>query len=139
MIPTRYLLEQGHRDIAIMLGPEYHYTAFKRLEGYKKALGSFGIPYRPELILRSDYTEKGSYQCFLESWEKMPIHPTAFLATNYDSTLGCYMAIRKLNLSIPQNISYIGYSPADRTSSTAANTGGTAAVRNRGGGRQVGL
>ena len=108
-VPTRYLLENGHRDIAIMIGPETHYTAVKRLEGYQKALSEFKVPFRPSLVMHSDYTELGGNQCFLDTWNTLPITPTAFLATNYDSTLGCYMAAQQLHLSIPDSLSYIGF------------------------------
>ena len=48
---TRHLMDLGHRDIAIITGPEEMMVATARLSGFRAALESAGIPLRPELVV----------------------------------------------------------------------------------------
>lgn len=47
---TQYLIECGHRRIAFIGDPEEVYTGRERLQGYKDALLSRGIPYDERLV-----------------------------------------------------------------------------------------
>jgi DNA-binding LacI/PurR family transcriptional regulator len=50
---TRYLLEQGHRSIALINGPSYR--IYQNItQGYMKALAEAGIPYREKLVAQSE-------------------------------------------------------------------------------------
>jgi LacI family transcriptional regulator len=56
------LLEQGHRRIGIIVGPQDIYTSRQRKEGYKAALNRYGIKEDERLIVYSDYTLQGGYE-----------------------------------------------------------------------------
>ena len=55
---TRHLIEQGHREIAIIV-PEHLPEAVERFAGYRKALEDRQIPFNPELVVRGEYTSSG--------------------------------------------------------------------------------
>ena len=42
---TEYLIEKGHRDIAVVTGSNTHFSANERLRGYQNALTQAGIPH----------------------------------------------------------------------------------------------
>ena len=46
-------------------------------------------------------------QCFVSGIQKK--RPTAIFISNYDMTIGAYLAINYLNLKIPDDISVIGF------------------------------
>ena len=51
-LAARYLLEKGCSNVALLNGPLTVYWGFKaRLDGYKRALAEFQIPYQSELAL----------------------------------------------------------------------------------------
>src|SRR5690606_35483820 len=52
------LIEQGHREIAIIV-PETFAVAVERLEGYRKALEDGGIPFNADFVVRGEYTSSG--------------------------------------------------------------------------------
>ena len=49
---TRYLIEHGHRGIALITGPMFNQAAQDRQQGYLRALEEFGIAYDPDLSRR---------------------------------------------------------------------------------------
>lgn len=55
---TRHLIEQGHREIAI-IAPRSYAVAVMRLAGYRKALEDSHIPFNPDLVVRGEYTSSG--------------------------------------------------------------------------------
>lgn len=55
---TRHLIEQGHREIAIIV-PEQFAEAVERFEGYRKALEDSQIPFDPKFVVRGEYTSSG--------------------------------------------------------------------------------
>ena len=105
---TKYLLEHGHRDIAVLLGGEGVYTSDLRYQGFLKALKEYDLEPNPDFIVHTDYTVNNSYDKTLAL-----IHgdkrPTAIFTTNSSTTMGCVMALNYLHLSIPEEISVIGF------------------------------
>jgi len=104
---TQILIDAGHKNIGIILGPEEIFTSQQRLLGYKQALIRNGIIPHDRFVHFSNYTTQGGHDstmCLLEK-EK----PTALFATNYEMTLGVIIAINELNLSIPNDIALIGF------------------------------
>ncbi|MFI3213603.1 MAG: LacI family DNA-binding transcriptional regulator [Eubacteriales bacterium] len=102
------LIQNGHEKIAIITGDPSHYTAKKRIEGYIKALVEAGIPVKSEYIVSGDYTVKGGKEAFHQLWD-LEEKPTAIFASNYDVTLGAYMEINNYQLSIPEDLSIVGF------------------------------
>ena len=53
-VATEYLLEKGHRRIGMLNFSDPIPAKFGRLEGYKQALSSYGVPFDVNLVFESD-------------------------------------------------------------------------------------
>lgn len=109
---TNYLLDAGHKDIALILGNEVIYTTQKRREGYLNAMKEHGVVPREELIVYSDYTMEGGYMA-MKKLLSMNQRPTAVFVTNYEMTLGSMIAINESQIKIPDDLSLIGFDKLD--------------------------
>ncbi|MDO4547475.1 MAG: LacI family DNA-binding transcriptional regulator [Clostridia bacterium] len=98
----------GHERIAILLGPNSVYTAADRLSGYMDALSESGLCVNPEWIKSGEYTVESGYNMMNELMD-MPHPPTAVLCTNNELTMGAVTAARERNMTIPDDLSFIGF------------------------------
>lgn len=105
---TKYLLERGHRDIAILLGGKGVYTSDLRYQGFLNAFREYGLEPNPDFVIHTDYTVNNAYDLTLNLMHRKKC-PTAIFTTNSSVTMGCVMALNYLHLSIPDEISVIGF------------------------------
>lgn len=105
---TRHLLAQGHRDIAFITGSLDSPTAIERLSGYKAALEAQGLPIRQELIVKGKWTP-ASGAAAIESLLAANTPFSAILASNDDMAIGAMKALHAAKLSVPENVSLIGF------------------------------
>jgi len=105
---TEYLIHLGHRRIAFIAGLTQLYSTHERHAGYKAALEQYGIPYMSELILQGDFYELEAYRVTKELLE-MPDRPTAIFASNDLAAIGAMNALRDLKISVPEDMSLIGF------------------------------
>jgi LacI family transcriptional regulator len=102
------LIHNNHVKIGIINGLENEYVSIERLKGYREALRLYNIPENDDYIKFGHYTVKGGYLCTSELLQGNE-PPTALYVTNYSMTNGALMAIRELNMNIPEDISIIGF------------------------------
>lgn len=105
---TRHLIELGHRRIGVVAGPESMLCSRARVDGYRAALETAGLPFDPGLIRAGDFHHEAGYACGLELLRR-PDRPTAVFAGNDLQALGLYEAARELRLRIPDDLSVIGF------------------------------
>jgi LacI family transcriptional regulator len=105
---TEHLLEQGHEQIGIIVGPREIFTSQQRLLGYRQAMLGQGILARDQLVSFSDYTLQGGYESMKALLRDNP-GMTAVFATNYEMTLGAIMALSELGVKVPGDMSFIGF------------------------------
>ncbi|MGI6084425.1 MAG: LacI family DNA-binding transcriptional regulator [Acetivibrionales bacterium] len=104
-----HLISLGHNRIGIVgCSPEY-ITGRERLEGYLKALKKHHITPSESLIVKSTVRniEQG-YAAALQILDKEE-KPTAIFGASYYTTLGILKALNQMNLTIPKDISVIGF------------------------------
>ena len=101
-------LQNGHKNIGIIGGPNDVFTAQERLEGYKKALFKAGIPVRDSLISHGDYTIQGGVRELEKLVQNNP-DMTAVFVTNYEMTMGAIIGVNELGIRIPDQLSVIGF------------------------------
>ncbi|MFI3174305.1 MAG: LacI family DNA-binding transcriptional regulator [Bacillota bacterium] len=104
------LFDKGHRNIAIIAGPEGTYTAERRLLGYHTALAEKGIEIKKELIFNCNYSKTMSSEVcenILENHKEV----TAIFVVGYKMTLGVLSAISKNKMG--DQIAVIGYDCSD--------------------------
>lgn len=105
---TRLLIERGHRRIALIGGHISSSTVKLRLRGYKKALEEANIQIPAEYIRWGDWEfESGIRET--EMLLSMPLRPTAIFAMNDLMAAGCYTALQRHGLKVPEDLSIVGF------------------------------
>lgn len=102
------LIQEGHRKIGMITGPQNVFTAKERLEGYYEALCEAGIAFDEKLVTYKDYTIAGGIaglRKLVESNSDM----TAVFVSNYELTMGVMIEANELQLRIPEKLSVIGF------------------------------
>ena len=105
---TRHLIELGHRRIGVVAGPSSMLCSRARVDGYRAALETAGLPFDPELLRAGDFHHEAGYACGRELL-RLPDRPTAVFAGNDLQALGLYEAARELGLRIPEDLSVVGF------------------------------
>ncbi len=109
---VKCLIEHGHRRIGCINGiPESDFRfnpANDRLVGLHRALDEAGIPYEPDLVLTVEWNRHGGREAALQLLTR-PERPTAIFATSDLQAIGVLEAARSLNLSVPADLSVIGF------------------------------
>jgi DNA-binding LacI/PurR family transcriptional regulator len=113
---TQHLLDLGHRRIGFIKGclPSAA-RAEERLIGYRQALKAAGIEPDPALVIESEITQKAGYQA-VQQLLALAEPPTAVVSHNDVLAVGAMHGIRTAGLSIPSDVSVVGY---DDTASSA--------------------
>jgi len=108
ILATQYLIRLGHRRIAFLGGRPDLESARLREEGYRTALVGAGIPVDPELIRVGGYRPETADQPAHELLT-LPDRPTAVFAANDISAIRTMEVARSLGLSVPEDLSVIGF------------------------------
>ena len=114
---TDFLLDLGHRRIALINGLETMDFAHRRRRGYDDALQARGIQTDPSLLRSDEMTESFGYTSAREMLN-MADAPTAFLVSSIISALGVRRAIEERGLRMGRDVSVITH---DDTLSYLAN------------------
>ncbi|XVU27719.1 LacI family DNA-binding transcriptional regulator [Actinoplanes sp. CA-054009] len=105
---TRHLIELGHHRIGIITGPHDMMASTARLSGYRAALDAAGLPVDPELIRPGEFHHADGLEQGRALLDR-PDRPTAIFASSDLYALGVYEAARSAGLSIPGDLSVVGY------------------------------
>ena len=109
---VKYLIELGHRKIAyisdFLEDPFGSNFSRHRYEGYRQALEEAGISFRPEYHRQSWFGREEGRQLTMELLN-LADPPTAIFAFSDELALGVLEAARDLNITVPQELSVVGY------------------------------
>lgn len=105
---TKYLIDNGHKDIAIMAGYVNTDPTLERLKGYCKALEESNITFNPEYIKFTDWSLESAYKSSLEVFSSDNL-PTAIFSMSDLMSIGVIKAAREKNLRVPEDISVVGF------------------------------
>jgi len=108
LMATRHLIELGHTRIAAITGPEDMMCSLARLDGYRSAMNTAGLPIDPTLLRFGNFQVDGGREIANEllSGENPP---TAIFAGSDLQALGVIDAARSHGLRIPRDLSVVGY------------------------------
>lgn len=107
LLATKHLIESGYRRIAFV-GGKTAYTNEKRLEGYKRALDTFGFSIDESIITHGDFTTRSGYEQ-MGKLLKQSSPPDAVFAGNDLIALGVMNSVQEYGLHIPQDIGIVGF------------------------------
>ncbi len=103
---VEYLLELGHRDFALLAGPEESVSSRLRLQSWQDTLREKGLA--PVTVIHGDWSAKSGYYNALHILRETPQF-TAMLVGNDQMALGVISALHQHNVAIPEQVSIIGY------------------------------
>lgn len=115
---TKFLIDYGHRDIAILAGEKDSISVGQlRIDGYKRALKEAKIPIRDNYILHMK--DEIEYYSFANGYENMRsllksgVPVTAVFAISDVLAIGACRAIKDAGLRVPEDISVVGFDGID--------------------------
>ncbi len=103
---TGFLLDLGHRRIALVNGLEFMDFAIRRRKGYLDALAARGISPDPALMASDEMTEARGHRAGLDMLA-LPDPPTAFVVSSMISALGLRRAIEERGLKLGRDVSVV--------------------------------
>jgi LacI family transcriptional regulator len=114
---SEHLIALGHTHIGLITGPsEWRITA-DRLAGYQAALLAAGLPLARRVVQEADMTIEGGYEAALRLLT-LPHAPTAIFALNDAMAVGTLRAAREQGLTVPQDLSIVGFDDVEMASIT---------------------
>jgi LacI family transcriptional regulator len=105
---ANYLESLGHRRIGLITGPRRYRSAIERGDGFLDALGRRGIRPPPECIYEGGYTFESGVAGAEQLLARVD-RPTAIFACNDEMAAGVYKAAQRMGISIPGELSVVGY------------------------------
>ena len=105
---TNFLLRAGHRRIGYINGEPSMEASRQRLKGYRRALATADMPFDPELVRDGNWQPISGYEG-AHALMRLPSRPSAIFCANDLMAVGCYEALRELNLKVPDDIAVMGY------------------------------
>lgn len=107
-LATQYLLDKGHRRIALVCGSPGGGVMEKRFLGYQDALREAGIPYNQRLLYEGAVDYAFGEQTAAELLRRGNGETAAFVASDI-SALGLLNGMREQGKNVPEDLSIIGF------------------------------
>jgi len=101
------LLQRGHRQIGMIRGASDNIFHVQRQTGYERALTSFGIQVRPELIHQVAVCAESAYPCMNQILQSAN-RPTAMVCGDDEMAAAVMLAALEHGLKLPRDLSVIG-------------------------------
>jgi LacI family transcriptional regulator len=105
---TGHLIQQGHRLIGLVEGPDGFRSAQERRLGFEDALREAGLSLPRSLIVRGNYTFETGVTAANRLFDLTP-RPTAVFASNDEMAAGVVFAARERGITVPDDLSVIGF------------------------------
>lgn len=117
---ARHLLELGHRNLLVLtMDPSQPHepstgqedtgsVTGRRMRGYRLALEEYDLALSAGSIREAPATFEGGEAAFLRAWED-GLRPTGVLSMSDAAAAGVLQAARHLGLSVPDDLSIVGF------------------------------
>ncbi len=107
-LATKYLIQNGHKDIACLSGHFTKAACQERIQGYRRAMNEADLPINEDWIL------EGNFECdtavlAADKIIAMDNKPTAVFCFNDTMALGLMSRLQQRGIRVPEDISVIGY------------------------------
>lgn len=104
---VEYLINLGHREIAMINVAEDKDYTDERLAGYRKALKEAGIPFDEQKVIKAPNSSDGGAQAVQELMKRTKF--TAIFCATDTIGVGVATELHRLGLSVPIDISLLGF------------------------------
>lgn len=109
VLAVDYLYSLGHRKIAHIYGHQETYAGTERLKGFIKAHKKYQLDIPKSYIVNGGFFSLESGERAMKELLSLDDPPTAVYAAGDNMAIGAMKAIRGKGLSVPDDISVIGY------------------------------
>lgn len=109
---VRYLIKQGHKQIAILNGPQNIQSSHDRMLGYQLALAESKIEIGEHNFGYGEFSIQGGYLA-MQSILGQALRPSAVFCANDEMAVGALKAIHESDLQVPQDIALIGFNDSE--------------------------
>ena len=107
---TQYLIDQGHRKIAIVCGRKNATVTSERLEGAVRAMKRNGLEFQEDFIIQTNFLKEEATEVVKQFFEgHSPDSVTAFLCMSDMLAIGVSESLKKMGYSLPDDYSVVGY------------------------------
>ncbi|OBZ07726.1 LacI family DNA-binding transcriptional regulator [Bacillus sp. FJAT-26390] len=107
-LATQHLIDLGHRDIAFVGGYKHMSNTMQRVNGFVKTMEKNGLPTRKEWIRNGGFSVD-SGKAFMNQLMELAERPSAIFCANDLVAIGVMKAAHKAGLSVPQDLSLVGF------------------------------
>lgn len=107
-LATRHLIDLGHRRIGLIAGPPDASSSVRRAEGYRQAMAEAQLEVDPDWIVGSTFGIDSGHVAATQLM-RLASPPTAIFAINDNTAIGALSALAHLGLTVPDDISVVGY------------------------------
>lgn len=105
---TNTLIKNGHKDIAVITGPETSRPSRERYTGFAQAMQENGLAINHDYVKHGNFKSDDGYSLTKELF-KLKNPPTAIFSFNNMMTLGCLRFFTEKNIIVGEEISLIGF------------------------------
>jgi LacI family transcriptional regulator len=105
---VQYLIDLGHKNIAMVNGHEQAFVSKRRAVGYQEALKTANLPLHTDWIVNGQFDEEEAEGVAEHLLRKNPEITAIFCASDLMG-LGVIKAAKKVGRKIPEDLSIIGY------------------------------
>ena len=101
-----HLIENGHRDIGFIGGPQGFYPTQQRFRAYHEALAEARIPLRGELVRFTSFTERDAFAEALLLLRSRPL-PTALIVAGNIILIGALQALQDRQIAVGRDMALV--------------------------------
>ena len=105
---AKYLIQAGHKKLAVITGKLNAQAGRQRLEGFKCALKASKIDLDKRYIVNGDWS-RGSGRLAMEKLLSFKERPSAVFVSGDEMALGAMETAKEAGLKIPEDISFVGF------------------------------
>lgn len=106
---ARHLLENGRRKNLILCGIKEYDSSVLFYQGVKDAYTEFGLTIDEDLVSWFRPNEQAGCKRVMDAWQQAPGSFDGVVCFCDSLAFGVYRAARQLGLSVPQDLSVVGY------------------------------
>lgn len=111
---TMHLIHLGHRRIGVVAGSQNINTGIDRLNGYREAMASAGLPVLEDWIVPGHFQEDGGYRAAVQLLGLPPERrPTALFVCNNKMTVGVWKALADRRVRVPDEMALVGFDESE--------------------------
>lgn len=105
-LATKYLLEQGYRNITCICNTYISNNSLSRINGYKKAMDEYGVKVPKEYIIPANYRIEGGY---IAGEQILKTDCKAIFSCNDMMTLGVLKKFMEGGIRVPEDYMIVSY------------------------------